>query len=158
MIGGIRPVHYPQLLKINEEFVHWLSPLDEQELKRILKLAGYARQINSAQGVIIAYPHDVDYPDHKNLNWLRPRVENFFYIDRVIIDSAAQGKGFGRQLYNDFEYYARTKGFSNLACEVNTKPDNPGSHKFHLSLGFEPIGEQYFQSYEKSVRYYKKAL
>jgi len=158
MIGGIRPVHYSQILKLNAEFVHWLSPMDEAELIKILNLALYARQIDGAKGVLLGYAHDVVYPDHKNLNWLRPRVENFFYIDRIIIDAAAQGQGLGQQLYQDLERHVRAKGYSALVCDVNTRPDNPGSHRFHLRFGFKAIGEQYFESYDKSVRYYKKCL
>lgn len=158
MIGGIRPVHYPQVLKLNAEFVHWLSPLDEARLIWLLKKASYTRQIDSAKGVIIGYPHDIDYPDHKNLNWLSQHLDNYFYIDRVIIDASAQGRGFGYQLYNDIENYARKLGYKHLACEVNTKPNNPDSHTFHLRFGFEVLGDADYPDYNASLRYYAKAL
>jgi len=32
MINGIKPEHHAQILKINTEFVHWLSPWDEDRL------------------------------------------------------------------------------------------------------------------------------
>lgn len=158
MIGGIRPVHYSKILKMNSEFVHWLSPLDEEQLIWLLKRAKYARQIDGAKGVLIGYPHDVDYPDHKNLRWLSQHLDNYFYIDRIVIDGAAQGQGTGYQLYSDVENYARKLGYKHLACEVNTKPDNPGSHKFHLRFGFEGLGDADYPEFDISLRYYAKAL
>ena len=96
--------------------------------------------------------------DHKNLNWLRGRFKRFFYIDRVIVDAQAQGKGYGRLLYEDFEHEARARGLPRLVCEVNTKPDNPASHRFHLGFGFRAVGDEYYPDYDKAVRYYEKVL
>lgn len=157
MIGEIAPEHHAQILKINHEFVHWLSPLDATELNTLLGHATYARQIDNASGVLIGYGHDVDY-DHKNLAWLRNRFDGFFYIDRVIIDTVAQGKGYGKQLYADFEAEARKRGYPRLTCEVNTLPDNPGSHKFHLSLGFQALEDVHYPEYNATLRYYAKPL
>lgn len=158
MIEDIRPEHHAKLLQMNAEFVHWLSPLDQVELVYVLDRAAYARQIMNGTGVLIGYAHDVNYPDHWNLAWLKTRLEGFFYIDRVIIDRASQGQGVGRQLYADVAQYAKSKGYVWLACEVNTVPDNPGSHAFHVSEGFKPLGEQAFPDSSKAVRYYAKAL
>lgn len=158
MIGPLTSEHYPQFLQMNERFVHWLSPLTQDDLIHILGLAKYARQIGNGDGALIAYAHDVEYPDHWNLKWLRSRIKNFFYIDRVIIDETAHGKGYGRALYNDLAGFARNAGYEALACEVNTVPDNPASHRFHLSMGFTPIGEQTFKDGVKAVRYYVKDL
>lgn len=157
MIGEITKEHYAQILTLNKAFVHWLSPLDEQGLRDLLALATYTRQIDNAAGVLIGYGHDVDY-DHKNLQWLRSRFDEFFYIDRIIIDPKAHGKGYGRLLYTNFEQEARKRGYPRLVCEVNTKPDNPGSHKFHEAQGFRPIGNEHYPAYNASVRYYEKVL
>ena len=157
MIGDITAAHHAQILKMNTEFVHWLSPMDQVELSYVLARANYARQVNEGVGVLIGYAHDVDYPEHWNLDWLKCRLDDFFYIDRIIIDRAAQGQGLGQRLYADVERFARARGHQWLACEVNTVPDNPGSHSFHQSVGFNPLGEQVFSDI-KAVRYYAKAL
>lgn len=159
MINEIKSRHFPQILKINEEFVHWLSHWDEARMKWVLARSDYARQIDEAQAVLIGYPHDVDYPEHhKNLDYLSRHLDNYFYIDRIIIDSASQGQGYGRILYEDMAKFARARGYDWLACEVNTKPDNPGSHAFHLKMGFEVMGDQAYPQYEAALRYYKKKL
>ena len=146
------------------EFVHWLSALDDDRLDYILERASYQRQIRDGAGVLLGYAHDVDYPDHKNISWLRDHADSerggdsFFYIDRVIIARNAQGKSLGRQLYEDVARFARKRGHNRLVCEVNTKPNNPNSHAFHLAMRFEAIGEAEYPDYKAAVRYYEKRL
>jgi len=158
MIGPITERHYEQILQMNQKFVDWLSPLDMAELKDLLGLAQYAQQIQDGQGVLIGYAHDVNYPDHKNLTWLRQRLTNFFYIDRIIIAESAQGQQLGQKLYDDIERVARERGHDWLVCEVNTVPDNPGSHRFHEKREFQSLGEESYPAFQKAVRYYAKAL
>lgn len=158
MIAPIEPSHHAKILRINAEFVHWLSPLDQKRLDYILARAAYQRQINDGAGILLGYAHDVDYPEHKNLTWLGERITNFFYIDRIIISKEAQGRGLGQALYQDVEDFAQRMGYSALACEVNTKPDNPKSHRFHLSRGFKAIGDEDYPAYNASLRYYAKSL
>ena len=148
--------HHAAILRNNETFVHWLSPLDMSDLEALLEQADYARQLNDGAAVLIGYDGNGPYR-HKNVDWLSTRLDNYFYIDRVIIGSGAQGQGVGRRLYADLETFVRDRGHSQIACEVNTIPDNPGSHAFHLSLGFAPIGEEPYPS-GKSVRYYVRKL
>ena len=158
MISDIKKRHHKNLLRMNKTFVHWLSPLDETALSYVLERADYARQIADGKGVLIGYAHDVDYPNHWNIAWLSARLKNFFYIDRIIIDERAQGKGLGQKLYADVEQHALACGYDWLACEVNILPNNPGSHAFHLRGGFKTLGKQDFPAKAKAVRYYAKAL
>jgi len=158
MIGSIKPAYYDAILEMNTKFVHWLSPLDKSQLEDLLRQAAYARQIEDGRGVLIGLAGNADIEDHENLDWLKTRLANFLYIDRIIIASRGQGRGLGRKLYIDIEVFARAKGYDYLACEVNTKPDNPVSHVFHLNFGFKEIGEQSDQAKLKAVRYYAKAL
>jgi len=158
MIGPVLKSHRAKILRMNEEFVYWLSPMDDDKLDYILERASYQRQINDGTGVLLGYAHNANYPDHKNLMWLNKHLSDFFYIERIIISKDAQGQGLGQKLYDDVERFARSKGFKHLACEVNTKPDNPGSHKFHLAQGFRAIGEADYPIYDAAVRYYEKPL
>ena len=158
MIADIQSRHESAILAMNAAFVHWLSPMNAEELRRVLALAQYARQVGDGAGVLIGYAHDTDDPDHWNLAWLRKRLDNFFYIDRVIIAAEAHGQGYAQALYEDVARFARARGHTHLACEVNTIPDNPGSHRFHLRAGFNAIGERNFPDRGKAVRYYAKPL
>jgi predicted GNAT superfamily acetyltransferase len=157
MIHPIEDRHYAKILKLNAEFVHWLSPLDENGLRDLLDLATYKKQIDDADGVLIGYTHDIDY-DHKNLTWLRARFDDFYYIDRVIIDAAAQGRKLAHKLYADLEAEARHLGLSRVVCEVNVKPDNPRSHAFHLKQGFRALADVEYPQWNSVLRYYEKPL
>lgn len=158
MISAIEPGHFDKILKLNAEFVHWLAPLDADGIRALLKSCIYARQIGEADAVLLAIASETAVSGHPNLDWLKSRQENFIYIDRVIVSSNAQGKGYGRRLYMDLADFARAKGYARLTCEVNAPPDNPGSHAFHLSAGYKAIGEQTIGGMGKRVRYYAKAL
>ena len=132
--------------------------MDASALDYILQRADYQRQINDGAGILLGYSDMVDYPDHKNLTWLRGVLKNFFYIDRVIINDGAHRQGLGAALYADVEHYARSGGYDHLACEVNTRPNNPASHAFHLDMGFRPIGDVEYPDYDAALRYYGKSL
>lgn len=149
----ITPDHHASILRNNAEFVHWLSPLDAAELIRLLDHADYARQAKDGEAVLIGYDGNGPYR-HKNVDWLSRHIAEYFYIDRIIIGTSAQGLGLGRALYDDIAEYARSHGYAALACEVNTAPDNPASHAFHRRYGFRAMGEEQYAP-DKAVRYYR---
>lgn len=156
----IQPAHHAAILRNNQAFVHWLSPLDQRALIDLLGQADYAQQRQDGEAALIAYDGHGPYR-HKNVDWLCARLDNFFYIDRVVIGMAAQGQGVGRVLYADVECAARARGHTHIACEVNTRPDNHGSHAFHQSLGYTPIGDVDYGNNgggDLSVRYYVRKL
>ena len=155
MIGNVRPEHHATLLRLNREFVHWLSPLDEAGLARLLVHCSYARQIGGGRAFLLGYGGGTPYR-HKNVDWLSRRLGTFAYIDRVVVDPRDRGKKWARSLYGDFGAWTRARGLMSMACEVNTRPDNPGSHAFHERLGFQALGEADYG--EVAVRYYAKRL
>lgn len=160
-IGPLGTQHYGAFIKMNQDFVAALAPMDYDAMQSLLVSCSYARQIGNdqseAQGVLLGYL-DTDAYDSENINWIRARYQRFAYIDRVVIDGAAQGKGFGRALYDDFERFAMENGCSHVTCEVNVRPSNPASHNFHLALGYEAIGEEETKGGKVRVRYYAKPV
>ena len=157
MIGDIEAHHHIKILKMNERFVHWLAPLNDKSLAILLNKATYKKQINDGDGELIGFSNNADY-DHKNLSWLRNKYKKFLYIDRVIINPKAHGKGLAKKLYNDFEKKALLMKIPRLVCEVNTNPNNENSHKFHIKNSFKPIGDMDYEESGISVRYYEKYL
>ena len=65
-------------------------------------------------------------------------LTNFIYLDRVAVTAAWQGKGIGAALYREVESRSTAEWF---ALEVNTKPRNEGSLKFHAREGFVEMEE-----------------
>lgn len=93
-------------------------------------------------GLLICLDHTARY-DSPNFAWLKERLGRFTYVDRIALAPDACGLGIGQRLYETL--IARlaedpaTAGLP-LACEVNTRPANPGSLRFHRRLGFVEIG------------------
>lgn len=154
--AAIKSAHHATILRNNRRFVHWLAPLDQAELDALLDASDYARQCLAGDAVLFGYDAHGAYR-HKRVDWLCERLDHVFYIDRIIIGPQSQGRGLGRRLYDDVADYARSLGHTQLACEVNTRPDNLGSHAFHLRAGFHPIGDVDDPG-TTSVRFYLRKL
>lgn len=90
-----------------------------------------------------------------NYRWLSRQRNRFAYIDRICVDEAARGNRIGEKLYFGlFQSLAGTK--RPFVCEVNKRPPNPGSLRFHERLGFAQIGEE--DHGEKAVIFMERAL
>ena len=104
-------------------------------------------------GFLLCLGDGADY-DSPNYAWLSERVSNFAYTDRICVDETMRGRKIGDALYAAlFKQFAGT-GRSFL-CEVNERPPNPGSLRFHGRLGFEEIGKA--DHGDKAVIYMQRA-
>ncbi len=74
-----------------------------------------------------------------NYRWFCDRYTDFAYLDRIAVRDDYQGRGIGAALYADLE--ARI-GAEWLTCEVNLRPRNDGSLRFHHRIGFSEVGQQ----------------
>ncbi len=72
------------------------------------------------------------------------------YIDRVVISEKYQRIGYGKLFYNDLQNFSKGR-VSKLACEVNTRPMNQQSIKFHDKFGFYEVGTQETENGKKKV-------
>ncbi len=132
------------------------SFLDVEAWEWMLDEARFAVRIEPAAAFLLAFDQDGRY-DSPNFVWFKDRYERFVYIDRVVVSAGAQGRGFGKALYEHLFTEARSAGFDVVVCEVNIEPPNPGSVVFHEKLGFVAVGEQAFAS-GKVVRYFERKL
>ncbi len=62
------------------------------------------------------------------------------YIDRVVVDTAHRGKGFGTALYADVFAFAAGQGVAMVTCEFDVEPPNEVSRRFHARFGFREVG------------------
>ncbi|WP_269580665.1 GNAT family N-acetyltransferase [Roseibium sp. Sym1] len=104
-------------------------------------------------GFLLCLGHGVDY-DSPNYVWLSERFTDFAYTDRICVDETMRGRKLGDALYGAlFQRYAGTGKV--FLCEVNERPPNPGSLRFHKRLGFEEVGKA--DHGDKAVVYLKRA-
>lgn len=101
-------------------------------------------------GFLVALTPEAEYHS-PNFRWFQERYESFLYIDRIVVDEGARGSGLGTLFYRDLEEVARERGIPRLTCEVNLRPPNEGSMRFHERFGFEVVGRQETEDGAKEV-------
>ena len=81
----------------------------------------------------------------RNFDWIKSTLGRFAYVDRIALATGTNGQGIGQALYAELLARLETApdmaGLS-LTCEVNLRPPNPGSVRFHERLGFSEIGRK----------------
>jgi predicted GNAT superfamily acetyltransferase len=92
-------------------------------------------------GLVITITPGNDY-DSENYRWFEQRGGEFLYVDRIVVAEGMRGRGLGQILYERVFAEAELAGLTEVTCEVNLDPPNPGSLAFHDRLGFVQIGEQ----------------
>lgn len=133
-----------------------LAELDQLVGKSIVTLVGEFD--HAPAGFVLCLDEEAQYTS-RNFLWLKASLRRFFYVDRVALSSAARGKGLGQALYRAL--LAHLGGLSGdgarqLACEVNERPPNPVSLRFHQGMGFAEIGRQ--DHGDKAVVYLSRPL
>ncbi len=151
-----------RLHQINEACTPGVSRETRDDLEEIISLSECWVVIDADDApvgfITLIEPGTLAYKS-PNLRWFETwataQSVSVIYIDRIAFAPQARGNGLGAGLYE-----AAALGFPDrdyLVAEVNTRPDNPGSHRFHQSFGFERVGEQGF-SPDKAVAYYALPL
>lgn len=85
-----------------------------------------------------------------NYGWFSRQYERFLYLDRIAVHGDFRRFGIGRRFYA-----ALVEQFTGrhpvLLCEVNVRPRNDASLKFHHSIGFREVGQQETDGGNKTV-------
>ena len=126
----------------NDPAVSWL---ERHELEADLSVAKHALVVGDdrVEGFCTTFASGLQRDLGVNYAWFTARYPDFVYLDRVVIDEPFRSGGRGALLYAEVERRIRKEGATSLfTCEVNLRPRNDGSLRFHARLGFEQVGEQ----------------
>ena len=96
-------------------------------------------------GFVLGMPPGLAYQSENYLFFTaraRELGSTFVYVDRIVLAAHLRGRGLGPQLYEAVFAEARRVGATEVLCEVNVEPPNPGSLAFHTRLGFVEVGRQ----------------
>jgi predicted GNAT superfamily acetyltransferase len=143
----------PSILEFNDDVLPAVSPLDADGLDA---LVGQARRVLvvdddlGACGFLIGLGPGCDYASD-NYAWFSERYDEFNYVDRVVVAERARSGGVGTSLYDAFAKDAKGRDVKVVLAEVNTRPRNEGSLRFHDRYGFVEVGAQDTEGGTKSV-------
>ncbi len=153
MLRDATTADFSAILRLNEESLHFLSPLALARLAELHGQAAYHRIAvleRDALGFLLAFRERADY-DSPNYRWFAARYESFLYVDRVVVSRAHQGKRLGAVLYDDLFAFASTSGAKRVVCEFNIDPPNEVSRRFHARFGFREVATQWVAAGKKQV-------
>ncbi|HEY2034770.1 MAG TPA: GNAT family N-acetyltransferase [Rhizomicrobium sp.] len=149
---------WPSILALNEEAVHFLSPMDEARLAKWSAAASYLRVVEQGGRIaafLLAFRKGDDYAG-VNFAWFSARYGSFLYVDRVVVAPDFRGRKLADLLYDGLEAFAREQGIPHITCEVNAEPPNPVSLRFHERRGFQEVGREGYAG--KTVSMLQRAL
>ncbi|MDY0339933.1 MAG: GNAT family N-acetyltransferase [Coriobacteriia bacterium] len=154
------PGDFADILRLNEEWECFTSPLAHERLAELHEQALYHRVCEADARVVaflLAFGPGVDY-DSPNYRFFDTGSHDFIYIDRIVIDRAYQRVGLGDALYGDLLDFGRSQGVARLVCEVDADPLNTASERFHAQQGFVEVGSQWVAGGSKRVSLKERAI
>ena len=140
------------LLRVNNASAAETSPLSRARFDQLIAAARIALSVTPAAAFLLAFEQSDDY-DGGHFLWFRRQFEKFLYIDRVVVAEQYRRHGLGHMLYADVSKRAIKLGHTRVVCEMNHRPPNPVSDKFHAVQGFEEVGRATIDNGAKTVRY-----
>jgi uncharacterized protein len=131
--------------EINQANTPAVGDVTPERLAEILGMSSIslvAEVDDDVVGFCMVLPPDTTYSS-MNYRWFVERYADFVYLDRVAIAESHQSRGIGAALYAEVERRAREAGSAKtFTLEVNLRPRNDGSLRFHERLGFLEVGQQ----------------
>jgi uncharacterized protein len=146
---------FQQLLALNNAHAEELSYKTPDSFAELIGAAHLVLAEPQGLAMVVAFSPDDTY-DNPNFFWFKNTYTRFLYVDRVVVSTAARGKGLARSLYAAVEGVAQQEKLERVVCEINIDPPNLASDALHQALGFAPVGQQVLVERGKSVRYWAK--
>lgn len=129
------------VLGLNQSEVPHVGSVDLERMRWFMDNATYFR-VAVREDVIGAYlvglRPGTTYGS-PNYRWFCERYDDFAYVDRVAVAESARREGLASRLYADFAESVPAS-VEIMTCEVNVRPSNESSMRFHRRLGFEQVG------------------
>jgi predicted GNAT superfamily acetyltransferase len=143
IIRDLAPADLDAAWAINQANTPAVGDVSRDKLAWIVEMASMSL-VAETQGIVVGFcivlPPGTEYTS-MNYRWFCERYDSFVYLDRVAVDEAARGAGIGAAMYAEVE--RRAAGSADLfTLEVNLRPRNDGSLRFHDRLGFVEVGQQ----------------
>ncbi len=139
-LRAAEPRDIPDIVAANNAETPAVSELDPGMTRTLIQAADAALVAEVEDvfaGFVFALPDGIDF-DARNYRWFEERLDDYLYVERIVVVDGNQGRGIGRRFY---DHLIDTTDRRHLVSEVNTNPRNDASLAFHDRFGFEAIGE-----------------
>ena len=140
------------VLELNQSAVPAVNALSLEEMHWFLEHAHYFRIVHDKERLgafLIGLRPGTDYQS-LNYRWFCEHYDDFAYVDRVAVNPRARRLGLASMLYEDFRA-SLPEDVRLMTCEVNLRPPNPDSMRYHERRGFKEVGRQETDGGNKEV-------
>ena len=147
------------VLSLNQSEVPHVGSVDIERMRFFADTAHYFRVAESDGGIagfLVGLRPGTSYAS-PNYRWFCDHYEEFAYVDRVAVAASARRSGLATRLYDDFAA-AMPASVPVMTCEVNQRPPNQSSMRFHTRLGFRQVATLESDDGEKIVALLEKPL
>jgi predicted GNAT superfamily acetyltransferase len=148
IIRDLRAGDLTTIWSINQANIPAVGEVTVEQLDRIVTQSpialGAVNDDDVVTGFCLVLGPGADYGS-VNYRWFSERYEHFIYLDRVAVDADHRSQGIGATLYAEVESRAALATDPEpewFTLEVNLRPRNDGSLRFHHRLGFTEVGQQ----------------
>lgn len=149
----------PAITLLNLRAAPHVNIVNEAFFRQWIADAAYFRVIEqngSLAGFLIAHTADADY-DSLNFQWFREHYDAFVYVDRIVVAEPSRRNGIASALYDDLAEFTRPQA-PRITCEVNLRPPNETSMRFHERHHFREVGQQETENGNKTVSLMERVL
>lgn len=150
LIRSAKKSDLDQIYSLNESVLPHVNSIPISDFEDFMEISSFFLVIeedNKVIGFIIVLGPGQKY-NSENYKYFSNSYSSFDYVDRIVIERKYRGRGYGSKLYeNLFESSLEKR----ITCEVNIKPPNPKSIKFHQMLGFREVKQQHSEGGKKFV-------
>lgn len=129
-------------------------PNEEIMLKDIKEGNLYVMKDNSKFYGVITINEEQD-EEYKKVDW-KSKASGVLVVHRLAVGPLGQGKGIGKSLMVFVEDLVRQKNYNSI--RLDTYSGNPIALSFYEKLGYEKVGEVYFEGRELAFYCYEKIL
>jgi predicted GNAT superfamily acetyltransferase len=143
------------VVALNEASVPHVSSFDLEQLRWFTEQAFYFRVAHVDDrfaGFLIGIRPGINY-NSENYRWFCENYGDFGYIDRVAVAPEARRLGIASALSNELRGHAQV-----MTCEVNIRPANETSMRFHERHEFVQVASQETENGTKEVALMEKRL
>jgi predicted GNAT superfamily acetyltransferase len=147
------------VVALNEASLPHVSRMNMEQTRWFAANAWYfriARIEGQFAGFLIGLRPGIQYGS-ENYRWFCENYRDFGYIDRVAVAAPARRQGVASSLYDDFANALRGQ-VDIMTCEVNIRPANESSMRYHETHGFRKVASQETEGGTKEVAMMERTL